>query len=57
MKDRKSEGSRFLCPNFHVHIFQTKYLTSGMAFAGVGFQAERICLFMLRQEFLLKKLT
>lgn len=42
--------------NFHVHIFKTKYLTSGLPVAGVHFQAEKICFFMLRKEFLLKKI-
>lgn len=42
--------------NFHVHIFKTKYLASGLPIAGVRFQAEKVCFFMLRKEFLLKKI-
>lgn len=34
--------------------FRTKYLTASVPGSGVCFQDEKICLFMLRQEFLLK---
>lgn len=50
----KKWGEQFLCPNFHVHISKSKHLISGVPVAGVCFQAEKICLFLLRQEFLLK---
>lgn len=54
MEAGKNERSNFYALTFMLTFFRTKYLTAGVPVAGLCFQAEKICLFMLRQEFLLK---